>query len=190
MNTKWRGYSVYLALALLVFAVSACRRERGVEAAREEAGRTLLPAEQQFLTDAIRASVTEVDMARLALEKSQNEDVKNFAGMMQHDHTSVLQDFADIAQQKGMPLPNLATDEMKQNKERLSALSGSDFDREFVNMMVASHQKSVDMFRDQANTAQNEDVKRAVSDKLPSIETHLAKALELQSKLFTSKPTD
>jgi putative membrane protein len=53
-----------------------------------------------------------------------------------------------------------------------------------MNMMVADHQKAVEMFRDQINIAQDTDVKKYAEDLLPRLEMHLEKAQRLQSKLF------
>ncbi len=68
--------------------------------------------------------------------------------------------------------------------EKMTELSGTDFDREFANMMVADHQKAVEMFRDLLNIAENPDVKKYAGDLLPKLEMHLEKAQKLQSTLF------
>ncbi|PYR97962.1 MAG: hypothetical protein DMG15_03805 [Acidobacteria bacterium] len=51
---------------------------------------------------------------------------------------------------KGVSLPNTLTPEMKAEIETMTALSGAELDREFTNIMVAQHQKEVEMFPDQA----------------------------------------
>ena len=61
---------------------------------------------------------------------------------------------------KGVSLPNTLTPEMKAEIETMTALSGAELDREFTNIMVAQHQKEVEMFPDQAEIAQTLDVKK------------------------------
>jgi len=68
----------------------------------------------------------------------------------------------------------------------MKSLQGGEFDREFVNMVVAEHQKTVEMFRDQQSTAQDPDLKKYVDDTLPILEMHLEKAQRLQTKLFSA----
>jgi len=84
----------------------------------------------------------------------------------------------------GVSLPSTLTPDMKAEIETMTALSGAELDREFANNMVMTHQKEVEMFRDQAEMAQTPDVKKYAEDMLPRLEMHLQKAQRLQSKLF------
>jgi putative membrane protein len=86
-------------------------------------------------------------------------------------------------QEKNVSQSRIPPPEMSQEMDKLSSLSGSDFDREYVNMMVEKHQKAVGMFKDQTN-ARNPDVRAFATDLLPTIEMHLEKAHSLQSQLF------
>ena len=169
-----------------MFGLSACNRN-SVQAARED-GRgnapEATPAEQDFMMKAAQANLAEVDMARIAMQKSQNPDVKDFANMIDKDHTSALEDLTDLMQQKGMSQPNILSPDAKTDIEKMTALSGFEMDREFVNTMVADHQKAIEMFRDHINIAQSPDVKKYAEDLLPQLEMHLEKAQKLQSKLF------
>src|SRR5262245_59333851 len=84
-----------------------------------------------------------------------------------------------------LPQPKSIPVELQQDISRMRTLTGGEFDREFVNMIVSEHQTAVEMFRDQQSTAQNEDVKKYVEDTLPILEMHLEKAQRLQTKLFS-----
>ena len=133
---------------------------------------------------AAQANMSEIDIARFAMQKSQNTDVKDYANMIQSDHSSALEDLTDLMKDKGVSLPSSLNAETKMDIEKMTALSGSDFDREFANIMVADHQKVIEMFRDQVNIAENPDVIKYAEDMLPKLEMHLEKAQKLQSKLF------
>jgi putative membrane protein len=173
-----------LVVVIAALSLTACSRGRTVEAAREDRQPTVSPAEQDFMMKTAQAHLSEIDMARLALQKSQNPDVKDYANMIESDHTSALEDLTDLMKDKSVSQPRNLNPETKMEIERLTALSGADFDREFGNMMVADHQKAVEMFRDQVSIAQNPDVKKYAEDLLPKLEMHLEKAQKLQSKLF------
>src|SRR5262249_38275237 len=73
----------------------------------------------------------------------------------------------------------------QQDIDGMSNLSGGEFDREFVNMMVSDHEKAIELFRDQQSSAQNRDVKNYVDQALPKLEMHLDKSLRRQRKLFS-----
>jgi len=178
--------SLKLGLLVLAAALSCwtCNRDRSVEAARGDQQPAATPAEQDFMIKAAQANLAEIDMARLAMQKTQNPDVKDYAHMIESDHTNALEDLTDLMRDKGMSPPNALTPETKMDIEKMTALSGPELDREFANSMVADHQKAVEMFRDQVNIAQAPEVKKYADKLLPTLEMHLEKAQKLQSKLF------
>jgi putative membrane protein len=67
--------------------------------------------------------------------------------------------------------------------DKLSKVSGPQFDNEFIRMMVDDHQKAVAKFKEEETAAQNEDVRKYAKDVEPVLEKHLQKAQELQNKL-------
>ena len=175
---------LYFLLVVAALSVAACNRGDNVEAAREKRQPTVTPAEQEFLMKAADANLSNIDVARLAMHKSQNSDVKDFANMIQSDDASALEDLTDLMNDKGVSLPNTLSPEMKTEIETMTALSGAELDREFANMMVAQHQKEIGMYHDQLEIAQTPDVRKYAEDLLPRLEMHLEKAQRLQSKLF------
>jgi putative membrane protein len=176
---------VGLIVLAATLGMNACNRNHSVEAAREDRQQpAATPAEQEFMIKATLANLSEVDMARIAMQKTQNSDVKDFANMIESDHTSALEDLADLMQKNGMSPSNVLSPEAKADIEKLAALSGAEMDRELINTMVADHQKAIGMFRDQVSIAQNPDVRKFAEDLLPKLEMHLEKAQKLQSKLF------
>src|SRR5437763_17065734 len=128
------------------------------------------------MAKAAQANLSEIDMARLAAQKSDNTDVRVYANMIQSDHKRALIDLTDLMTDKNVSQPKTLSTETKQDIARMNELTGPEFDREFVNMMVSDHQKAVEMFRDQAATALDADVKKYVEDVLPKLEMHLDKA--------------
>src|SRR5438046_9991540 len=95
------------------------------------------------------ANLSKIDVARLAMHKSQNSDVKDFANMIQSDDASALEDLTDLMNEKGLSLPNTLSPEMKTEIETMTALSGAELDREIAKLMVAQHDKAIRMDHDQ-----------------------------------------
>jgi putative membrane protein len=162
--------------------------EAAQEAAQENRLPSVTPAEQDFMRKTTEMNLSDIDMARLALQKSQNSDVRDFANMIQSDLTTALGDLSELMKDKGVSQPKIASAEARQDADRMAALEGPEFDREFINMMVADRQKGVEMFRDQIGIAMDADVKQYAEDRLPKLEMHLEKAQRLQSKLFRERP--
>ncbi|HYR91510.1 MAG TPA: DUF4142 domain-containing protein [Terriglobia bacterium] len=186
MQTNRYFLALILALFLGIGGLSACGRRGpdGVEAARESDESLLTPAEQDFAMKASQAHLAEIEMGRLAQEREQKGDVTGLARMIVDDHMDGLKKLTDLTKKYDGPQPQPLDREVRQDVDRLAGLSGAEFDREFVNMMVADHQKAIEMFRNQSQLALNADVKEYVTDMLPTLEKHLKKAQELQSKLF------
>ena len=184
MKPKRSLLTVCLITLTAAFGLTACGRENGVEAAREDRPTTLSQSEQDFMMEAAQADLAEIDMAQIALQNSGNGDVKDFANMIKSDHTSSLEDVMELMKDRNLQQPKSIPAELQRDITRMKSLTGGEFDREFINMAVSEHQKAVEMFRDQQSTAQNEDVKKYVEDTLPILEMHLEKAQRLQTKLF------
>jgi len=180
-----RHLTLASCILLLIFALQGCSRDRNVEAARENRPPSASPAAQDFMMKTAETDLSEIEMARLALQKSSNADIRDYANMIQSDHTTALEDLSDLMKDKGVSRPQVASADARQDISRMSDLSGPEFDREFINMMVADHQKATDRFHDQIAIAQGPDVKKYAEDLLPKLEMHLEKAQRLQSKLFS-----
>jgi putative membrane protein len=185
MNEKEKWLAISLVALVAFSALVACNRDGGVEAAREAGPPSVSLAEQDFTMKAMQGHLAEINTARIALQKTDNTDVADFAHMIQSDHNGALKDLSDLMKDKNVPQARTLVPEVQEDISRMNNLTGPEFDREFVNMMVSDHQKAVEMFRDQEAIAQNSDVKDYVEDWLPKLEMHLDKAKQLQSKLFS-----
>lgn len=65
----------------------------------------------------------------------------------------------------------------------LKSLEGAAFDRAFIDHMVMSHEKSVEMFDTQSDEGKDPEVKNWAEKKLPTLRAHLKIAKDLQDKL-------
>jgi putative membrane protein len=179
--------AISLGFVLALCGLTACSRDRGVEAAREDQLPTATPAEQDFMMKTAQGQKGEIEMARVALNKSTNQDVKDYATMIERDHNNSLKALAELMQDKNVSQPKTLTVEAQQAMSSMNGLTGPEFDREFANMMVSEHQRILEMFRAQQASAQNIEVKDYVEAMIPTLEMHLDKAQRLQSKLFNTR---
>jgi putative membrane protein len=146
-------------------------------------GGAVTTAEQQFVAKAAQADRAEVDLANLALQKSNNPDIKQFAQRMVDDHTKNQQQVDSLASKLSITSPSSASSEETQAKDRLQNLSGEQFDRAYARMMVQDHRKDVNEFKREKQTAQNSELKQYVDQTLPVLEQHLQLAEQLNSKV-------
>jgi putative membrane protein len=91
--------------------------------------------------------MNEIGLSNQALSKSTNEDVKKLAQMMIDDHTKASEELKPIAMSKNVMLPTEMDSKHKSAMEKMSGMSGSQFDMAYVKMMVKDHEKAVRCFR-------------------------------------------
>src|SRR5215472_9306809 len=86
-----------IVILVAIFTLAACNRNPTVQAAREDqAAPAATPAEQDFMIKAAQANLAGIEMSRVVMQKTRNSDVKDFANMIQKDHTDALEDLADL----------------------------------------------------------------------------------------------
>jgi len=149
----------------------------------------LAGADQAFLKEAATGGLMEVELGRLATEKASSPEVKQFGQRMVDDHGKANQELATIAQQKNVQVPTELTGKAKGDYDRLSKLSGEQFDRAYMQLMVRDHRKDVSDFRKQSTSAKDADVKSFASQTLPTLEDHLKMAEQTQSSLNAARAT-
>src|SRR5690349_3627449 len=96
----------------------------------------LAGAEQAFIKEAATGGLMEVELGKLAAEKASSAEVKQFGQRMVDDHGKANQQLSTIAQQKNVQVPTELTGKAKSDYDRLSKLSGEQFDRAYMQLMV------------------------------------------------------
>jgi len=144
-------------------------------------------ADENFIKKVAQDGIAEVDLATLAKEHAKSDQVKTFAERMIKDHTKANQELQDLAQKEGATLPTYTDKAHQAAKARIEKLSGDAFDRAFAAQMVKDHQAAVTLFRTQARSGQDPEVKAWAAKTLPTIEEHLKEARALPGSKQASR---
>lgn len=139
-------------------------------------------SDRKFAMDAAEGGLYEVMMGELAQMNAQDPKVKDLGRMMVEDHGKANEELKMLAQKKDIQLPAGLGDEKQQTYNRMAAMKGKDFDKAYADLMVQDHQKDIALFRQEADSGQDPDLKSWASGKLPVLEHHLSMAQELQTK--------
>ena len=138
--------------------------------------------DREFLAKAIQAGVAEVQISDLALEKSENERVRQFAERMVQDHTATNERLLSLAETTANA-PSVEMDQEHQAMlQQLSQLSGEDFDRQYMQGQVQAHEAAVQLFSSEANQPTGP-VDALAGELLPALEQHLRMAEEISNSL-------
>jgi putative membrane protein len=128
--------------------------------------------DKMFVAQASEGSLAEVELGKLALKKSKNPEVKEFAQKMVDDHTQLINDMKPVAEQLGVKPPTKVNAKHQQEADHLSGLSGDEFDKAYITAMVADHHHDLSEFTAEESRTQNEMLKSTVSKGKQVIEMH------------------
>ncbi|CAH0153517.1 hypothetical protein SRABI27_03393 [Pedobacter sp. Bi27] len=130
-------------------------------------------ADAKFTTQAAVGGMAEVELGKLALEKSSNSQVKEFATMMVKDHGMANTELMAIAKQKNITLPSTVDDEHKKKMDDLSKKTGADFDKAYVDAMVSGHKSTLKLMEDESRDGKDADLKSFATKTAPIVQSHL-----------------
>lgn len=140
---------------------------------------------QSFTMGAASGNTLEVESSRIALEKSQNQDVKSFAQMMIDDHTKVGEQMKTTLQNAGLQAP--ADKLMPKHQDMVDKLkqasTGGKFDGQYVAVQLKAHDEAINLFSNYAKNGDNAELRKFAEATLPSLEKHKTAAEDLRSKV-------
>ena len=136
-------------------------------------------SDRKFVRAAAQGGMAEVELGKLAAEKGSSEEVKKFGQRMVDDHSKAGGQLKQIANEKGIPMPQQLSAKDKMTKERLSKLSGEDFDKAYMADMVKDHTQDVADFQRESALGVDSDIKDFAAKTLPTIHDHLRQAKEI-----------
>jgi putative membrane protein len=147
-------------------------------------------ADHDFLKDAGEGGLAEVQLGQLATEKASAANVKEFAQRMVDDHTKANDELKQIASRKGIALSSTLSSKDRKTKERLAKLSGADFDRAYMKLMVKDHEKDVSDFRTESTSGQDPVIRKFAAQTLPTLQAHLKEAQSIAPNGVLSQNTN
>jgi len=95
----------------------------------------------KFFKKAAQGGMTEVTLGQMAANKAENEAVKSFGQQMVTDHGKANQELKDLAVAESVTLPTEMSADEKALQEKLSGLSGAEFDKAYMEEMLKDHKK-------------------------------------------------
>jgi putative membrane protein len=128
-----------------------------------------------FYKKAAEGGMAEVELGKLAQDKSSTASVKEFGAMMVSDHSAANEKLKAVAAKKSIKLPTSPSVEQQATKAKLEVLSGSAFDKSYIKGMVEDHEEDIKEFQTEAASGQDPDAKAFAAATLPTLRTHLKK---------------
>jgi putative membrane protein len=144
-------------------------------------------ADHKFAMEAAMGGVMEVELGKVAAEKGASDEVRQFGQRMVDDHSKANEELARVASAKGMTPPSALDAKHQAAVQKLSALSGEKFDREYVKMMLKDHKKDVAAFEKEASGGLDAELKAFAASTLPTLREHLQMIQRINDKMMLRK---
>jgi putative membrane protein len=139
-------------------------------------------ADGQFVRDVATAHSMEIRLGSLAGSRAENASVKQFARKMVNDHSDMQNQWVALASKHGMVL-RAGIGQYQDQVNRLQSLSGREFDRAYMALMLDDHRSNLQKFQSQSSSARNADVRELVGRGIPVIQEHFNLAKRIGSQV-------
>jgi len=148
--------SVFAVLTLCSFAFAADEKQM---------------SDQDFVKDAAIGGMFEVQAGKLATQKG-GEQARAFGAQMVADHGMANDELKAIAQKKNITLPTELDAQHKEKLDKLSGLSGAEFDKHYIECMKKDHAEDLEKFKTASTSLQDADLKAFAAKTLQVVERH------------------
>lgn len=179
MNSRIKALVVITALATTATIFSPTAQAQAAAA----------PTDPQIVGIVVAANKIDIDYAKIALKKSKNQQIRDFAQQMETDHSAVQKSVMDLGKKLNVtpedsPTSKALDEQSEQTTKKLKALKGKAFDKAYIDNEVAYHKTVNDAI---ANVlipnAQNAELKEALKGAQPLFVGHEQHAEQVQSAL-------
>lgn len=139
------------AVAAIIFQIGCSNNEAAKPSTSEEPGARPgavgaggagadVKSDGDFVRDIAIKHLAQIEIGRVALQKSTNPAIKSFAQRLIDDHTSAADALKTAMSGQAMHWPAQLDDEHGEIVEELTKKQGEDFDRELLKAMIEGHQ--------------------------------------------------
>lgn len=192
---KFKALLLAAAFAIPTVA-SADATAKKSDTAQTTKASTLEVEDLKIVADHNHVNMMEIDMGKMA-QKAGTAKVKKYGAMLIKDHTAANKQLKALAKKKGVAtIPDAVPateaekkdhDDMMAAMTRIKALKGAEFDREFLTMMTADHEKEVARADMAVAMVKDPDLATFLRAVKPTLQRHADQARELQKNTEVSR---
>lgn len=186
------------ALLSMVFATTSCKQEPKAEDPKEVAEdkneakfddtNEAKEDDSEFLVAAAETDMTEIEIGKLALTRSTDKNVKDFANMLIADHTKAAEALKPFATKLNVSLPAAITEKGKDHYNELNdQKTEKEFNEKFADMMVKGHEDAISKMEKASEKATDPEIRSWAAAMVPTLKGHLEHAKTLQEQVKNNK---
>ena len=165
------------------FALAAGASAQGMAMAPPDAAGPMMGS--QFITAASQSDEFERTEGKMAETMGASPAVRHFGAKMVSAHTRTTVDLHAAIRQAGMavpPPPPMRPDQMQMISE-LSAMSGRQFDRAYLDQQLQAHEQTLELMNAYASTGEVPSLKAAAQMTVPIVQSHIDMVKQIESSM-------
>lgn len=137
--------------------------------------------DQKFVEKAVEDGHAEIEFSKLALQKSNTPQIREFAQEMLDDHSKVSLELKGIAQGKNLTIPLELDLDHKEDLGNLQEADADEFDAKYLAIMQKDHEKTVSLFAAAAESKKiGQSLQGFAKKTLPVVQLHLQHVYSLR----------
>ncbi|MBS0559773.1 MAG: DUF4142 domain-containing protein [Proteobacteria bacterium] len=146
----------------------------------------LTDRDASFVAQQVGNNMAEIQAGQLALQRTQNPTVRNYAEKMINDYSAANASLMQIAAQHGVRTPMGLTPSDQDALNQLSQLQGKDFDRAYIDAMIRAHGTTVLQMNDELQHGLSQYVSGWVQNTRPTVIQHEQLAQQVRNYLIAN----
>ncbi|MCE7026826.1 DUF4142 domain-containing protein [Jiella avicenniae] len=129
---------------------------------------------KNFVPMAAVGNSFEIESSNLALTKSQDENVRNFARTMVDDHSAAAMKMKQAVEESdtGLSVPTGLDAKHQEMLNQLSSADDSEFDAMYADMQAKAHEEAVTLFTAYSQNGEDGPIKTFAANTLPTLKQH------------------
>jgi len=139
--------------------------------------------DRRFMEKLAKDNAAEIETGKLASTQGSNEQVKQFGERMVQDHGQAADELKQLAQSKGVDLPDAADRKHEREAKSLDKKQGAEFDKAYMQQMVKDHRADLKELQKEAKNAKDPDVKAFAEKTAQVVQEHLNQAQQIAAEV-------
>lgn len=196
INVTHAKIPLFLAASALALGLVACGPENPASEARNAtevalddnttvATETVDPGVINFVEKASLSDMYEIESAKLALERSKVQSIKDYAQAMLDAHTTSSNELKPLAAGALVTPPTQLDNSFTSQMEQLREASVEDFDDRYLDQQTEAHENTLSLMNDFASNGKDAGLQSFAQKMAPIVDAHLK-----QVKALDDSPAD
>ncbi|RPI61268.1 MAG: DUF4142 domain-containing protein, partial [Lysobacterales bacterium] len=148
----------FIAISTAAFALGASAQTREsdpaprsgsivtAEGPREAPPNNKNAEDVEFLVEALRTALAEVRFGELAEQRGNDARVRDYGAKLKNDHLAQVAEIERMLKPLNVTVPVELSVEAQAHHAALARLAGEQFDKAFIEMMIASHTEAIEQY--------------------------------------------